>query len=76
MRDMMAEARVERNDRADNHEEARRPKSFREMMGDAITDRLLILCCASCDEELPRFYQEWTAQMKGVPERWVFQQAV
>jgi hypothetical protein len=45
-------------------------------MGDTITDRLLLLCRASCDEELPLLYQEWAARTKGVSERWVFQQAV
>jgi trimethylamine:corrinoid methyltransferase-like protein len=57
MRDMVAEARDERNDRLDNREESRRPKSVREKMGDNITDRLLLLCRASYDEELPRLYQ-------------------
>jgi hypothetical protein len=61
MRDMVAEALAERNDRLDNWEESRRPKSVREKMGDTITDRLLLLCRASCDEELHRLYQEWYA---------------
>jgi hypothetical protein len=50
MRDMVAEARAKRNDRLDNREESRRPKSVREKMGDTITDRLLLLCRASCKE--------------------------
>jgi hypothetical protein len=76
MRDMIAEARAERNDRLENREESRRPKSVREKMGDTIKDRLLLLCRASYDEELPRLYQERSARTKGVSERWVFQQAV
>jgi hypothetical protein len=54
MRDMVADARTERNYRLDNREESRRPKSIREKMGDTITDRLLLLCRASCDKEVPR----------------------
>jgi hypothetical protein len=76
MRDMVMEARAERNARLDNREESRRPKSVREKMGDTITDQLLLLCRASCDEELLRLYQEWAARTKGVSDRWVFQQAV
>jgi hypothetical protein len=72
MRNMVVEARAERNDRLDNREESRRPIPVREKMGDTITDRLLLLCRASCDEELPRLYQEWSARTKGVSERWVF----
>jgi hypothetical protein len=76
MRDMVMEARAERNVRIGTREENRHPKSVREKMGDTITDRLLLLCRASCDEELPRLYQEWAARTKGVSERWIFQQAV
>jgi hypothetical protein len=72
---MVAEARAERNDHADNREDARRPKTVREKMGDAITDSLLLLCRATCDEELPRLYQEWAAHTRGVSEIWVMQQA-
>jgi hypothetical protein len=43
MRDMVAAARAERNDRLDNWEESSRPKSVREKMGDTITDRLLLI---------------------------------
>jgi hypothetical protein len=64
MRDMVMEARAERNARLDNREESRRPKSVREKMGDTTTDRLLLLCHASCDEELSRLYQEWAARTK------------
>jgi hypothetical protein len=57
MSDMVAEARADRNDRLENREEILRPKSVREKMGGTITDRLILLCRASCDEELPRLYQ-------------------
>jgi hypothetical protein len=76
MRDMVAAVRADRNDRLDNHEESRRPKAVQEKMGDTITDRLLVLCRAAYDEELPHLYQEWAAPTKEVSERWVFQQAV
>jgi hypothetical protein len=76
MRDMVAGARVERNDRLDNQEESRRPKLVGEKMGDTITDRRLLLFRASCYEELPPFYQEWYARTKGVSDRWVLQKAV
>jgi hypothetical protein len=72
MHDMVAVARAEHNYRLDNREENRRPKSVREKMGDTITDRLLLLYRASCDKELPRFYQEWSSRTKLVSERWVF----
>jgi hypothetical protein len=58
MRYLVAEARAERNDREENREESRCPKTAREKMGDTISDRLLLLCRASCDEKLPRLYQE------------------
>jgi hypothetical protein len=64
MRDMVTEARAERNSQLDTWEENLRPKSVREKMGDTITDRPLLLCRASCDEELPRLYQEWAARTK------------
>jgi hypothetical protein len=53
MRDMVAEARAERQDRMDSRDDIHRPKSVREKMGESITDRLLLLCQASSDEELP-----------------------
>jgi hypothetical protein len=52
MKGMVTEARVERKDRSQNREESRHPKIVREKMGDTITDRLLLLCRATCDEEL------------------------
>jgi hypothetical protein len=66
MRDMVVEARAERNDLLDNCEESHHPKSARDKMVDTITDRLLLMYRASCDEELPRLYQEWLARTKGV----------
>jgi hypothetical protein len=65
MRGMVAEARVERNDRSQNREESRHPKIGREKMGDTITDRPHLLCRATCDEEL-----------RGVSELWAMDQEV
>jgi hypothetical protein len=53
MRNMVAEARADRNDRADHRDASRRPKTTREKMGDRITNRLLDLCRATSDEDLP-----------------------
>jgi hypothetical protein len=64
MRDMVIEARTERNAQLDTREENCRPKSVQEKMRDTITDRLLLLYRASCDKELPRMYQEWAARTK------------
>jgi hypothetical protein len=76
MRDIVAEAWAERINRYDSRDEDHHPKTVHEKMGDAITDRLLLLCRATCDEELPRLYQEWAAHTRRVSERWVMQQAV
>jgi hypothetical protein len=76
MRDMVAEARADRNDRTDNRDEPQRPNTVREKMGDTITDRLLLLCRSTYDEKLPRVYQEWAVHPRGVSERWVLQQSV
>jgi hypothetical protein len=76
MRDMVAEARADHKDHADNCDESRRPKTVREKMGDTITDRLILRYCSTCDEELHQLYQEWDARPRGVSERWVHQQAV
>jgi hypothetical protein len=43
MRDMVAEARAERHDHLHHREEAQRSRTVREELGDAITDRLLLL---------------------------------
>jgi hypothetical protein len=42
-------------------------------MSDAITNRLLLLCQVSDDEDLPPLYHEWAARPRGVSERWVLQ---
>jgi hypothetical protein len=71
MRDVVAEARTERNERSDNGEESQRPKTVREKMVDTIMYGILLLCRATCNEELPHIYQEWAARTMGVSERWV-----
>jgi hypothetical protein len=43
MRGMVAEARAEHNDCADNRNESRCPNTVRKKMGDTITDRLILL---------------------------------
>jgi hypothetical protein len=73
---MEVEARAERNDRADSRALARLPRSVRERLGEAIVDRLLLLCRADDDEDLPPVYHDWAARARGVSERWVLQQAV
>jgi hypothetical protein len=62
MRAMVAKARAEPNDRLDHREEARRSRTVRENLGDTITDRLLLLCQATDDENLPRLFHEWVAR--------------
>jgi hypothetical protein len=54
----------------------RLPRSVRERLGEAIVDRLLLLCRADDDEDLPARYHEWAARPRGVSERWVLQQSV
>jgi hypothetical protein len=76
MKDMVAEARTDRNDRMNHREEDRRSRTVRENLGDTITDRLLLLCQATNDDNLPRLYYEWAACTWGVSKRYVFQQAV
>jgi hypothetical protein len=76
VREMVTEARAERNDRADSRALARLPRSVRERLGDSIVDRLLLLCRADDDDDLPALYHEWAARPRGVSERWVLQQAV
>jgi hypothetical protein len=48
----------------------------RERLGDSIVDRLLLLCRADDDDDLPALYHERVARPRGVSERWVLQQAV
>jgi hypothetical protein len=69
MRDMVTEARLDRNDRNDAREVARQPRTVRERLGESLTDRLLLLCRAPDDDELPPLYQEWAARPRGVSER-------
>jgi hypothetical protein len=76
MRDMVAEAHDERTARFDNWEEARRHRTIREKLGEAIVDRHLLLCGVSNDDALPALYHEWAAHPCELSERWVMQQAV
>jgi hypothetical protein len=76
VREMVAEARADRNDRADSRAQARIPRSVRDRLGERILDRLLILCRAEDDTDLPSVYHEWAARPRGVSEPWVLQQAV
>jgi hypothetical protein len=76
MQDMVNEARLDRNDRTDAREIARRPRTVRERLGEALTDRLLLLCRSPNDEDLPPVYHEWAAHPRGVSERYTLQQSV
>jgi hypothetical protein len=76
MQDMVAEARLDRNDRTDDREMARRPRTVRERLGEALTDRILLLCRAPKDKDLPPVYHEWAARPGGVSERYTLQQSV
>jgi hypothetical protein len=76
MRDMVADAQDDHHDRADNRAEARHTRTIREKMGDAIIDRLLLLCGVTNDDALPDLYHEWAAHPRGLSECWVMQQAV
>jgi hypothetical protein len=73
---MVAKARVDRNDRADSRAQARIPWSVRDRLGETIVDRLLLLCRAEDDADLPSVYHEWAARPRGVSGRWVLQQDV
>jgi hypothetical protein len=72
----VADARSDRNDRADSRSQARIPRSVRDRLGEIIVDRLLLLCRAEDDADLPSVYHEWVARPPGVYERCVLQQAV
>jgi hypothetical protein len=76
MQDMVAEARLDRNDRTDAREMARRPRTVRERLGEALTDRIILLCRAPNDEDLPPVYHEWAARPRGVSERYTLRQSV
>jgi hypothetical protein len=71
MRDMVIEARLDRNDRNDAREVARRPRNVRDRLGESLTDRLLLLCRASDDDELPPLYHEWAARPRGVSQHYI-----
>jgi hypothetical protein len=76
VREMAAEARAYRYDRADSRAQARIPQSVRDRIGETIVDRLLLLYRAEDDADLPSIYHEWAARPRGVSARWVLQQAV
>jgi hypothetical protein len=48
----------------------------RERLGESLTDRLLLLCRATDDDELPPLYHKWAARPRGVSERNILQQGV
>jgi hypothetical protein len=76
MQDMVAEARLDRNDRMDAHEVACRPRTVRERLGEALTNRIILICRAPNNEDLPPVYHEWAARPRGVSERYTLQQSV
>jgi hypothetical protein len=76
MRDIVTEARLDRNDRSDAREATQRPRTARERLGEAITYRLLFLCRATHDNDLPRVYHEWAARPRRVSERYVLHHSV
>jgi hypothetical protein len=65
VRSMVAEARAERTDRANDREEACCPRTIQENLGEAIIDRLLLLCGVTNYDALPALYREWTARPRG-----------
>jgi hypothetical protein len=73
---MVAEARLDRNDRSDAREVARLPRTAIDRLGDALTDRLLLMCRVNNDDDLPQVYHEWAARPHGVSERYTLQQSV
>jgi hypothetical protein len=72
---MVTEARVG-PDHADNHREARCPRTIQEKLGEAIVDRLLLVCGVTNDDALPALYHELTARPRVFLERWVMQEYV
>jgi hypothetical protein len=76
MRDMVADARAERTARYNNREEALFPCTICEKLGEAIVDRLLLLCGVTNNDALPALYHEWAARPRGFSERWAMQQSV
>jgi hypothetical protein len=69
MRDMVAEARAERTARSGNREEARRPHTIREKLGEAIVDHLLLIWGITNNDALPDIYHKWAARPPGLSER-------
>jgi hypothetical protein len=76
MRDMVAEARLDRNNRSDAREVARLPRTARDRMGDALPDRVLLMCRVNNDDDLLQVYHEWAARPRGVSERYTLQQSI
>jgi hypothetical protein len=76
VREIVAKARADRNDRAESRAQARLPRSVRDRLGETILDRLLLLYRAEDDADLPYVYHDWATRPRGVSERWVLQQAV
>jgi hypothetical protein len=66
IRDMVAEARLDHNDRLDVREVARLPRTAIDRLGDALTDRLLLMCRVNDDDDLPQVYHEWAARPRDV----------
>jgi hypothetical protein len=52
------------------------PRTARYRLGDALTDRLLLMCRVNNDDDLPQVYHEWAARPRGVSERYTLQQSV
>jgi hypothetical protein len=76
MRGMVTKARLDRNDQTDARWVALRPRTARECIIDALVDRLLLMCRAAHDDDLPRVYYEWVARPRGASERYVLHQSV
>jgi hypothetical protein len=76
MSEMVTEARLDQNNRSDAREVARRPRTSRECLGNALTDRLLLMCRDGDDDDLPQVYHEWAARPRGVLEQYTLQQSV
>jgi hypothetical protein len=76
MRDMVKEARLDRNDRLDARGVARLPRTMRDRLGDSPTDCLLLMCRVNNDNDLPQVGHEWAARPRGVSERHTLQQSV
>jgi hypothetical protein len=62
VRDFVSTASMDRTDRAEARDIACMPKTVRERLGGGITDRLLLMCQVSNDDDLLPVYHEWVAQ--------------